>query len=551
MLQSLSIRDFVIVDQLDLDFSSRLTVLTGETGAGKSILIDALSLALGARAESGMIRQGCEKTEISVCFRVQAHDGILRWLEDNAIELDQGELIFRRVLYQDGRSRAFLNGQSVTLQQLKEIGEELVDIYSQNAHHSLLKLATQRDILDDYAGASELAKSTAQLYQAWHQLREQREKMEQSAEQYQHELALLRDQCRELKQLNFTVAEWESLQQEHYRLSNAAELMSGCELILDTLSESDVAAMRQLNLARQQLQKMREIDPAFNEAYDTLQSGVIQVEESGRLVKRYLQQADLDPEKLAEVDARLQAVHATARKYRVRPEGLPELLADSEQRMQELSAYADDGELKKREQAAEQAYLAAAQQLSDLRQQAAPKLSQQITTHMQAMALAGGQFQVALNTQTPAASGLEQVEFLVAGHAGAEPRALNKVASGGELSRISLAIRVATAAQTQVQTMIFDEVDVGIGGGVAEIVGKLLRQLSASRQALVITHLPQVAAQGQHHLKVSKHSAQGATLSQIQALSEAERVEELARMLGGVEITDTTRRHAQEMLRGR
>ncbi len=551
MLQSLSIRDFVIVDQLDLDFSSGLTVLTGETGAGKSILIDALSLALGARAESGMIRQGCEKTEISVCFRVQAHDGILRWLEDNAIELDQGELIFRRVLYQDGRSRAFLNGQSVTLQQLKEIGEELVDIYSQNAHHSLLKLATQRDILDDYAGASELAKSTAQLYQAWHQLREQREKMEQSAEQYQHELALLRDQCRELKQLNFTVAEWESLQQEHYRLSNAAELMSGCELILDTLSESDVAAMRQLNLARQQLQKMREIDPAFNEAYDTLQSGVIQVEESGRLVKRYLQQADLDPEKLAEVDARLQAVHASARKYRVRPEGLPELLADSEQRMQELSAYADDGELKKREQAAEQAYLAAAQQLSDLRQQAAPKLSQQITTHMQAMALAGGQFQVALNTQTPAASGLEQVEFLVAGHAGAEPRALNKVASGGELSRISLAIRVATAAQTQVQTMIFDEVDVGIGGGVAEIVGKLLRQLSASRQALVITHLPQVAAQGQHHLKVSKHSAQGATLSQIQALSEAERVEELARMLGGVEITDTTRRHAQEMLRGR
>jgi len=551
MLQSLSIRDFVIVDQLDLDFSSGLTVLTGETGAGKSILIDALSLALGARAESGMIRQGCEKTEISVCFRVQAHDGILRWLEDNAIELDQGELIFRRVLYQDGRSRAFLNGQSVTLQQLKEIGEELVDIYSQNAHHSLLKLATQRDILDDYAGATELAKSTAQLYQAWHQLREQREKMEQSAEQYQHELALLRDQCRELKKLNFTVAEWESLQQEHYRLSNAAELMSGCELILDTLSESDVAAMRQLNLARQQLQKMREIDPAFNEAYDTLQSGVIQVEESGRLVKRYLQQADLDPEKLAEVDARLQAVHATARKYRVRPEGLPELLADSEQRMQELSAYADDGELKKREQAAEQAYLAAAQQLSDLRQQAAPKLSQQITTHMQAMALAGGQFQVALNTQTPAASGLEQVEFLVAGHAGAEPRALNKVASGGELSRISLAIRVATAAQTQVQTMIFDEVDVGIGGGVAEIVGKLLRQLSASRQALVITHLPQVAAQGQHHLKVSKHSTQGATLSQIQALSEAERVEELARMLGGVEITDTTRRHAQEMLRGR
>ncbi len=548
MLQSLSIRDFVIVDQLDLDFSNGLTVLTGETGAGKSILIDALSLALGARAESGMIRQGCDKTEISVSFQVPVHAAIQTWLEQNAIDLEQGELIFRRVLYQDGRSRAFLNGQAVTLQQLKEIGEELVDIYSQNAHHSFFKLATHRDILDDYAGASELAKWTAQHYQTWHQLREQRQTMEQSAEQYQHELALLRDQCRELKQLNFSLTEWETLQLEHYRLSNAAELMSGCELILDTLSESDVAAMRQLNAARQQLQKMREIDPAFNEAYDTLQSGLIQVEESGRLVKRYLQQADLDPEKLAEVDARLQAVHATARKYRVRPEGLPELLAESEQRMQALAANVDDGELQQREQAAEQEYRAAAQQLSALRQQAAPKLSQQITAHMQAMALAGGKFQVALSAQAPAASGLEHVEFLVSGHAGAEPRALNKVASGGELSRISLAIRVATAAQTQVQTMIFDEVDVGIGGGVAEIVGKLLRQLSASRQALVITHLPQVAAQGQHHLKVSKHSTQGATLSQIQQLTATQRIEELARMLGGVEITETSRKHAEEML---
>ncbi len=551
MLQTLSIRDFVIVDKLDLDFARGLTVLTGETGAGKSILIDALSLALGARAESGMIRQGCDKTEICVSFDLQAHPSAQAWLEHQAIDCEQGELIFRRVLYQDGRSRAFLNGQTVTLQQLKEIGEELVDIYSQNAHHSLLKIVTQRNILDDYAGASEQAKLTAQCFQHWQQLRQQREKLEQSDEQHQLELAVLRDQCRELKQLNFSVSEWENLQQEHHRLSNAAELMSGCESILDALTESDLAAVRQLNAVRQQLQKMREIDPAFDECFETFQSALIQVEESARLVKRYLQQADLDPEKLAQLEARLQAVHSCARKYRVRPEAIPELLASSEQRMQALAAYADDGELQRLEQQAEQQYRLTAQRLSMLRAQSAPKLSQQISAFMQTMALAGGQFVVALTPQAPSAAGLEQVEFLVSGHAGAEPRALNKVASGGELSRISLAIRVATAAQTQVQTMIFDEVDVGIGGAVAEIVGKLLRQLSASRQALVITHLPQVAAQGQQHLKVTKQTSEHATLSQIQLLSEQDRVEELARMLGGVEITDTSRRHAQEMLQDR
>lgn len=548
MLMSLSIRDFVIVEQLDLEFAQGLTVLTGETGAGKSILIDALSLALGARAENGMIRQGCDKTEISACISVGHHAAIQQWLEDNAIDLTEQQLVFRRVLYQDGRSRAFLNGQTVTLQQLKEIGEELVDIYSQNAHHSLLKSTTQRDILDDYAGASELAKQTAQAFKQWQTLYQQRIQMQQHAEQYQHELALLRDQQRELKQLNFSQAEWEGLQQEQHRLSNAAELMAGCELINELLNESEFSASRQLNAARQQLQKMRDIDPAFGEAVESLLSGMIQIEESGRLVKRYLQQAELDPARLAEVDGRMQAIHSCARKYRIKPEQLPELMQQTEQGMQALSEVADHQGLLQKEQQAEQAYLALAQQLSALRQSKAPQLSQQITQYMQSMALAGGALQIALSPHNPSAAGLESVEFLVAGHAGAEPRPLNKVASGGELSRISLAIRVATASQTQVQTMIFDEVDVGIGGGVAEIVGKLLRQLSASRQALVITHLPQVAAQGQHHLRVSKHSQAGQTLSQIQPLTAEQRVEELARMLGGVEITETTRRHAQEML---
>jgi len=548
MLQSLSIRDFVIVDQLHLEFSHGLTVLTGETGAGKSILIDALSLALGARAESGMIRQGCDKTEISVSFNLHPIAEVSAWLDSNAIELEDQQLIFRRLLYQDGRSRAYLNGQAVTLQQLKEIGEMLVDIYSQNAHHSLLKSSTQRDILDQFAGAATLAQQTAQHFRTWQTLKQQREQMEQNAEQYQHELALLRDQCRELNQLAFKTEEWEALQQEHYRLSNAAELLQGCEQIADLLSESEIAATRQLNAARQQLQRMKEIDAGFNEAFETLESGIIQVEESGRLIKRYLQHADLEPERLAEVEARIQAVHTCARKYRVRPDGLPELLAQSEQRMQALSAFADDGELLRQEQAAHQEYQQVAQQLSQLRNQMAPQLGQQITQLMQSMALSGGRFNIALKPQPPASTGLEEVEFLVAGHAGVDARALSKVASGGELSRISLAIRVATASQTNVQTMIFDEVDVGIGGGVAEVVGKLLRQLSSTRQALVITHLPQVAAQGQHHLQVSKYLAEGSTLSRIQVLDQAGRVEEIARMLGGVELTETTRRHAQEML---
>jgi DNA repair protein RecN (Recombination protein N) len=548
MLQSLTIRDFVIVDQLDLDFSQGLTVLTGETGAGKSILIDALSLALGARAESGMIRLGCEKTEISVSFFIQNNPFVSAWLEQNAIELDDGQLIFRRLLYQDGRSRAYLNGQNVTLQQLKDIGEMLVDIYSQNAHHSLLKSATQRDILDQYAGAIALAQQTSQQFREWQMLKQQREQMQQNAEQYQHELALLRDQCRELKQLEFNLAAWEALQHEHYRLSNATELLKGCEQITDLLTESELAATRQLNAARQQLQRMKEIDAGFNEAFDTLESGIIQVEESGRLIKRYLQSADLEPQRLAEVEARIQAVHACARKYRVRPDGLPELLAQSEQRMQELSTFADDGELQRREEAAQQAYQQVAQQVSALRAEAAPKLSQQITALMQSMALSGGIFNISLTAQAASSYGLEDVEFLVAGHTGVEPRPLSKVASGGELSRISLAIRVATASQTNVQTMIFDEVDVGIGGGVAEVVGKLLKQLSVARQALVITHLPQVAAQGQHHLRVSKYQRDNTTLSRIQTLDNEGRVEEIARMLGGVELTETTRKHAQEML---
>ena len=548
MLQSLSIRDFVIVDTLDIEFSKGFTVLTGETGAGKSILIDALSLAIGARGEGGITRVGAEKAEISASFYIAQLPALKVWLQENELPNHDDELLCRRVIYADGRSRAFINGQAATIQQLREAGEWLVDIYSQNAHHSLLKLNTQKEIFDAYCGLTDLASQTALQYKCWQQLHQRRIEMEQNATKYADELAELRDKVRELKQLSFSQEEWDNLQQEHSRLSNGAGLLAGCEHSRDLISESEMSALRQLAVAQHKLQSLRDFDASLDEGLATLDSAIIQLEETDRFLNRYLQRSELDPERLAGVESRIQTIHATSRKYRLKPEGIVDELAALELRMAELDGLGGDGELAKQEAAAEQAYQFLAKQLTAGRTQSAPLLSQKITAEMQRLSLAGGRFEVALTGQAPASTGLEQVEFLVAGHVGIEPRALNKVASGGELSRISLAIRVVTAAQGSVPTMIFDEVDVGIGGGVAEIVGHLLNQLGADRQVLVITHLPQVAAQGKQHLNVKKVQRDQTTLSTIEVLDQGARVEEIARMLGGVEITETTRQHAKEML---
>lgn len=548
MLQTLSIRDFVIVDALSIEFEPNFTVLTGETGAGKSILIDALYLAIGGRGEAGVIRSGCEKAEISASFYIAKLDALKAWMQENEIPNDDDQLLCRRVIYADGRSRAFLNGQPATIQQLRDAGEFLVDIYSQNAHHSLLKLATQREIFDDFCGLTTVAQQTAQAFKHWQHLHQLRVEMEQNASKYADELAELRDKVRELKQLGFAAEEWDSLQQEHSRLSNGASLLSGCEQCRDLLSEAEISALRQLAVAQAKLQGLRDYDASLDEALTSLDSAIIQIEETDRFLNRYLQRAELDPDRLSEVEARIQSIHATARKYRARPEELPDLLANWQDRMTELEQVAVDGELAKKEAQAELAYQQLAKQLSAGRHEKAPLLSQKITAEMQGLSLAGGRFEVALSAQNPSATGLEQVEFLVAGHVGVEPRSLNKVASGGELSRISLAIRVVTAQQGLMPTMIFDEVDVGIGGGVAEVVGALLKQLGSDRQVLVITHLPQVAAQGAHHLNVKKIQRDGMTLSAIEPLNSEMRVEEIARMLGGLELTETTRQHAKEML---
>lgn len=548
MLQALSIKDFVIVDHLELEFARGFTALTGETGAGKSILIDALSLSLGARNEGDVTRRGCEKADIATTFDIRQLPAAQDWLQAQEMAVEE-TLVLRRVIYADGRSRAFINGASATVGQLRELGETLIDIYSQNAHHSLLKLATQRAILDAYAQHTALVEQLQQAYKHWHQLQQAWQAYEKNASQYADELAELRDSTRELAQLGFDLEGWQALQQEHMRLSHGASLLAGMENALHLLSEGEeVNALALLSQAQVVLAELHSIDPGLQPMQETLDSAVIQLEETSRALNKHLQKSELDPARLAEVEARIQAIHSAARKYRIKADDLPALLDSQQQRMAVLASYADDGALYQQVQAARQQYQALAQQVSAGRAQAATHLSASITAQMQALSLKGGQFSVSLSPAEPAAHGLEQVEFMVAGHAGVEPRPLNKVASGGELSRISLALQVTTASLGSVPCMIFDEVDVGIGGGVAEVVGQLLQQLGQHRQVLVITHLAQVASQAQQHLQVSKSEQQGTTLSRIRALLPEERVEEVARMMGGLQITEATRTHAREML---
>ena len=551
MLQALSIRDFIIVESLDLEFSSGFTTLTGETGAGKSILIDALSLALGARNEGEVKPKSCDKADISASFFIKNNVLAKNWLLENELavpEENQDELILRRVIYADGRSRGFINGTAATIAQLKDLGECLIDIYSQNAHHSLLKPATQRELLDEFSGATDLANQVASQYKTWHKLHIQRVEVEKNSAAYADELAELRDKTRELTQLGFTADEWQELQAEHNRLANGAGLLSALQACLSLLDDNETAVNAQLTKVQQKLAGVVEFDAQLIEAADNVDSALITLEEASRSLNRYLQNTELDPERLADVENRLQSIHNIGRKYRVKPEELPDLLSADLARMGELQGFASDGALAKQEAEALGTYQVSAKQLSAKRQESAKILSQKISTEMQRLSLSGGQFSVALQTCEPSANGLETVEFLVAGHAGIEPRPLSKVASGGELSRISLALHVTTAAQGSVPCMIFDEVDVGIGGGVAEVVGQLLKQLGRERQVLVITHLPQVAAQAAQHLQVSKTQQNGATLSHIQVLNSQERIEEIARMLGGIQITETTRSHAKEML---
>jgi DNA repair protein RecN (Recombination protein N) len=553
MLQTLSLRDFVIVDQLELDFSSGFTVLTGETGAGKSILLDALSLVLGERADSSQIREGCNRAEISALFRVDAQliQHFNQWLDEQGFPTeDEGQsLLLKRTVEASGRSRAFINGSVATLVQLREAGDQLVDIHGQHAHQLLLKGGAQRELLDRHANHTDLVAEVSQLFKALNESRRKLEQAENAGQDIERERERLEWQLEELTELSPQEGEWTAIQSEHARLANGAKIISGCQEAIDVLSDADNSVESILSKASGNMSALAEHDSALGEISQALESAQIQIDEAVHSLNRYLQKLDLDPSRLSEVDERMQALHSAARKYRTEADDLPKLLLDTTERLEALTASQNIEALREKVKQQELAYLQQAKQLSQKRSKAALNLGKQVTAAMQDLSMSGGQLEIALLPLAEGgAHGLEQIEFLVAGHAGSSPRSLAKVASGGELARISLAISVITSKASFTPTLIFDEVDAGIGGAVAETVGKLLRQLGESHQILCVTHLPQVAAQGNHHLKVSKSQAGDKTLSQVAILGRSERVEEVARMLGGATITDTTRRHARELL---
>ncbi len=550
MLLHLHIRDFAIVDSLEIEFSAGFTALTGETGAGKSILIDALALALGERADAGQIRAGCERADVTAGFAVESLDELRLWLFDQALEGDPGSLLLRRVVDRGGRSRAFINGHSATLNQLREVGDRLVDIHGQHAHQSLLRPATQRQVLDSHAGLAALAGEVAEAYRHWKQLATARLEHETHAAARNAEREQLAWQVDELAKLALAPGEWESVQAEHSRLAHAASLIEGAQGALELLSEADAAALAGLSGALSRLRPLIAYDTALAEVLALLESSEAQLREAVHALRHYADRVELDPGRLREVEQRLETIHGTARRYRVQPEALQELFERLQVRLRELEIASDLEVLAKQEQAALSRYQERARALSADRKKAAGKLSREVSAAMKELAMAGARFEVALNALPEgSAAGNEEVEFLVAANAGAEPRPLAKVASGGELSRISLAIQVITSKAAAVPTLIFDEVDAGIGGAVAEVVGKKLRALGESRQVLCVTHLPQVAAQAAQQWTVEKAIEGGSVKSAVRALDERARIEEIARMLGGVEVTATTRKHAAEMLR--
>ncbi|QWD63786.1 DNA repair protein RecN [Polynucleobacter sp. MWH-UH2A] len=553
MLQTISLRDFVIVDQLELDFASGFTVLTGETGAGKSILLDALGLVLGERADSSQIREGSTRAEISATFRVEPEliQSFGQWLDEQGFPSeDEGQtLLLKRTVESNGRSRAFINGSVATLTQLREAGDQLVDIHGQHAHQLLLKSGAQRELLDRHAGLLPLATDVAQTYKTLSDSRRRLMQAENAGQDIERERERLEWQLEELTELSPQEGEWANIQSEHARLANGAKLIGGCQEALEILSDADNSLESSLSKVCNNISGLAEHDATLQDISESLESVHIQLDEAIHGLNRYLQKMDLDPVRLEQVEERMQALHGAAKKYRADVDGLPQLLLETADRLDALTASQNIEALREKVKQEEAAYLKQAKQLSEKRNKAASDLGTQVTNAMQNLSMTGGRLEIALSPlQEGGSHGLEQVEFLVAGHAGSTPRSLAKVASGGELARISLAISVITSKASFTPTLIFDEVDAGIGGAVAETVGKLLHQLGQSHQILCVTHLPQVAAQGNHHLKVSKSQAGDKTVSQVQILGRAERVEEIARMLGGATITDTTRRHARELL---
>lgn len=552
MLQSLALRDFVIVDQLELDFAEGFSVLTGETGAGKSILLDALGLALGERADSSQIREGCQRAEITAIFQIKEDDlsSINAWLHHHDFPLEDGgkSLILKRSIDHTGRSRSFINGSAASLNQLREIGDRLVDIHGQHAHQLLLKSGAQRELLDRHAGLNSLVDAVADAFKTFAETKKRLQQAESAGADFQRERERLEWQLEELNEIAPQANEWEEIKYNHSRLANAAKIIQVSQAAIDLLSEAEHSIESQLNQVKEEIDALVEHDPALRSVSENLDVAHIQLDEALHTLNRYLQKMELDPDRLAEVEERMQTLHTASRKYKIKAEDLPQFWADTQEKLDALTAAQDIEALRKQFTQQEASYARVAKELSQERQKAAQELSKQVTVAMQTLAMSGGQLQISMNPSEPSANGIDQIEFLIAAHTGSTPKPLAKVASGGELARISLAISVITSKASFTPTLIFDEVDSGIGGAVAQTVGELLKRLGQSHQILCVTHLAQVAAQGDHHFKVRKIQANGKTNSEVSSLSRQERTEEIARMLGGATITDTTRRHARELL---
>ncbi|WP_162046950.1 DNA repair protein RecN [Vibrio taketomensis] len=551
MLAHLSVNNFAIVKSLQLELSKGMTTITGETGAGKSIAIDALGLCLGGRAEASMVRQGEEKTEVSAAFSLENNLHATRWLEDNEL-LDGNDCILRRTITNDGRSRAFINGSPVPLSQLKSLGQLLINIHGQHAHHQLMKSEYQLAMLDQYAGHLNLLKNTRNAYQNWRQADNNLKQLRENSAQNQAQKQLLEYQIKELNELALGEEEYDELEQEHKRLSNSGELASTCQQAIELIYEGEeVNALGILQSASQSLIQLAELDEKLAELPNMLAEAIIQVEEANSELRNYLDNIDVDPARMAFVEERFSKVMSISRKHHVLPEELYqhhqdllaqiELLDCSDEKLEEL---AQEVEIKYQE------FLAHADKLHQSRSRYAKELNKLITKSMHELSMEKAQFCIEVNNQGahPTPLGLDNVCFLVSTNPGQPMQPIAKVASGGELSRISLAIQVITAQKVDTPSLIFDEVDVGISGPTAAVVGKMLRKLGESTQVLCVTHLPQVAGCGHQQLFVAKQTKGGKTETQMSKLCEDQRVAELARLLGGSQITESTLANARELL---
>ncbi|MFV2028846.1 DNA repair protein RecN [Neisseria sp. S1] len=548
MLLALSLRDFVIVEQLNLNFQTGFTVLTGETGAGKSITLDAIGLLLGDKADYSQVRNGTKEAQLSALFDLSKLPGLQAQLHEQGL-LEEGseELSIRRIIDAKGKSRSFINNHAATLTQLKQIGEQLIDIHGQNAHHSLNQESAQRALLDAFAGVQHQAEAVKQHYQSWITAQKNLNEAKNHAENIAIEQDRLEWQLNELSQLNLQNGEWESLSQSHNNLAHAADLLHTAEQASEYI-DGENGLQKLVYQCQKILSPLQNIEPRFAESLNMLASIEAELGEISANMRDVAADVEINPQELAAQEQRMADLMSMARKYRVEPEELPAKQAEIESALQTLHAAADITALTAVAEAAENRYMQAAHKLSELRRPAAVKLATETANHMQHLAMKGAQFHIELVPSVPGPNGLEHIQYQVAANKGSPLRPLSKVASGGELARISLALQVVTSQYTQVPTLIFDEVDTGIGGGVAEMVGRSLRALGKKHQVLAVTHLPQVASCGENHWQVHKHNQGEQTVSEINILNHSQRIEEIARMLGGEKITDTTRNHAEEML---